>query len=74
MKLPSSSWDPGSPLLKVALPDGTTISLKTGDDIFSMDDIPVNASLSNMEMHSGLTDIKFDQAGSDEVLDGSIII
>ena len=69
------SEDPGSPLLKVTLTGGTTtMSLKPGDKILSLDGIPINVEGSNLENHGGLTTMEFAQAGSNTVQNGSIII
>ena len=63
-----------SPLRTVAVANGGVISLNTGDRLLSLDGIPVNPDLSNLENHAGLTTIKFAQGGSDTVQDGVIII
>ena len=64
----------GSPLAKVALLDGTTLTLRPGDAIISLDHVPVNSSGSNLELHIGMTSIDFVQQGSDEVQHGTIDI
>ena len=68
------STDSTSPLRLVALADGTTTSLSQGDRIFSLDGIPVNPDLTNMELHKGVTTMQFARSGSDVVLTGTMVI
>lgn len=68
------STDSTSPLRLVALADGTTTSLSQGDRIFSLDGIPVNPDLTNMELHTGVTTMQFARSGSDVVLTGTMVI
>jgi len=64
----------GSPLAKVTLNDGRTLTLGPGDEILSLDNLPVNANGSNLEYHFGVTSIVFVQQGSTVVLNGTFNI
>ena len=64
----------GSPLAKVTLNGGRTLTLGPSDEILSLDNLPVNANGSNLEYHFGVTSIVFVQQGSTVVLNGTIDI